>query len=446
MAIVLSFKGVHYDLRKVGDIGKVVTPPYDVISAEEQEIYYRRHEHNIIRLILGKIYPEDDGANNRYTRAAGLLHAWLQEGVLVQDSQPAFYLYRQEYILEGKSEVRRGMIGLVRLEEFDRGVILPHEKTLTAPKVDRLSLLRACRANLSPVFGLYSDPTQKLSFLFAERETQEPPRYQLVDDKGIHHAFWPLFQQEAVKRIVSHFEDKQVLIADGHHRYETALQFQKEMRAGITGGIGKNPFDHVLMYLANMDEEGLSILPTHRLVRRDASPEGGVSPSLLERINRYFETLEFPFVPGTEGETNQRKALLSAMKEQGDGGHAFGLYGGGDRYYLLTLKDGGLPPVFLRGDLPESWRDLDVVILHIVLLEGILGIHPEEVRGQCLGYTQDPDQAASAVRSGEYQIAFFLNPTRIEEIKRVTASGQRMPEKSSYFYPKLLTGLTLHKF
>ncbi|MFQ5902675.1 MAG: DUF1015 family protein [Candidatus Binatia bacterium] len=353
MAIVMPFRGIHYDPRNVGDIGEVVTAPYDVISAEEQELCYQRSEHNIIRLILGKVYPKDDDTNNRYTRAAGFLNAWLREGVLVQDPQPAFYLYRQAYTLEGKERVGRGIIGLVRLDEFRRGVILPHEKTLTAPKADRLALLGACQANLSPIFGLYSDPEKGLTSLFMEKEVQDSPRYRLVDDRGIHHALWPLFQQEAIERIASRIENKKILIADGHHRYETALQFQKKMRGGMTEDIGKKPFDYVLMYLANMDEEGFSILPTHRLVRRVPDLDSGGLPSLLERINHRFDILELPFVPETEEEARQLAAEGRAIVWIDGGLHATEVaHGQHSPLLAYTIVEG--PAELYEGTAPEG--------------------------------------------------------------------------------------------
>mgnify|MGYP002823887518 CR=1 FL=1 len=442
----MPFKGVHYDSEKVGNIGKVAAPPYDIISAEEQELYYQRSEYNIIRLILGKVYSGDNNTNNRYTRAADLLEDWLSKGVLVQDVLPSFYIYKQVYTLDEKERTRRGIIGLVKLEEFQQGVILPHEKTFTAPKADRLALLRACRANLSPVFGLYSDPSRKLSPIFTEHEDQAAPRYQIIDDQGIHHSIWPVSHQESVRQITALLEDKQILIADGHHRYETALQFQKEMREGMAEDIGEKPFDYILMYLADMDEEGISILPTHRLIRHAPSLKGEDLPSLLKRIGQHFEIREFPFIPEINEEAIQKKALLRAMKEQGQKNHAFGFYTGGNCFYLLTFKGEALSHTLLQGNLPEVWRDLNVTILQLVLLENVLGISSEDIRNQNLEYTQDHSRAITKVRSGEYRMVFLLNPTSIERIKKVTASGQRMPEKSSYFYPKLLTGLALHKF
>lgn len=447
MAIVIPFKGTLYNSEVVGDMKRVVAPPYDVISPEEQELYHRESPYNIIRIILGQIYAEDHATSNRYTRAAECLKSWLQQGVLRPDPHPSFYLYRQTYSLEGERRVRRGFIGLIQLEEYGKGAVLPHEKTLSAPKADRLALLRSCRANLSPIFGLYSDPSREVNGLLQEVEARQEARLQLEDDQGVGHALWALSHEEVVGKVASAMRSRQILIADGHHRYETALEYQQEMRGLQPSCSGEEPFNYTMIYLANLDDEGISILPTHRLVRRipDQGPKS--LPSLLERSGEYFQVEQLPLDPGARGEASQARALLDSMAQQGKGGrHAFCLYAGEDRFYRLTLKGEALPPAFMRGDIPEVWRTLDVVILHLLLLEGALGLTPEEIQGQCLGYTQDAGQAIRSVRSQAYPLAFLLNPTRIEEVKRVATAGYRMPEKSTYFYPKLLSGLVIHKF
>ncbi|MBI1987708.1 MAG: DUF1015 domain-containing protein [Nitrospinae bacterium] len=448
MAIVIPFKGTLYNSEVVGDMKGVVAPPYDVISPKEQELYHQRSPYNIIRLILGQIYPGDHANCNRYTRAAELLSSWLQRGVLRADTHPSFYLYRQTYSLEGRRRVRRGFIGLIRLEEYGKGDVLPHEKTLPAPKADRLALMRSCRANLSPIFGLYSDPAQEVNALLQEVEARQVPRFQVEDDQGVEHALWALSHKEVAEKVSSAMRDCQVLIADGHHRYETALEYQREMRGILPSCSGEESFNYTMIYLANLDDdEGISILPTHRLVRRipDQGPKS--LPSLLERIGEHFQVEQLPLDPAGEDEAGWARAMLETMAQKGRGArHAFGLYAGEDRAYQLTLKGEALPPVFLRGGIPEVWRSLDVVILHLLLLEGALGLTPEEIQGECLGYTQDAAQAIRSVRSEGYSLAFLLNPTRIEEVRRVATAGHRMPEKSTYFYPKLLSGLVIHKF
>lgn len=447
MAIVIPFKGTLYNSEVVGDIQGVVAPPYDVISPKEQAIYHQKSPYSIIRLILGQIYPEDHATCNRYTRAAEYLSSWIQRGALRSDPYPSFYLYRQAYSLEGKRRVRRGFIGLIRLEEYGKGDVLPHEKTLPAPKADRLALLRSCRANLSPIFGLYSDPAQEVNALLQEVEACQGPRFRLEDDQGVEHALWAFSRKEVVEKVSSALRSRQVLIADGHHRYETALEYQREMRGLLPYCSEEAPFNYTMIYLANLDDEGISILPTHRLVRRVPDPESGSLSSLLERIGEHFQVEQLSFAPASEDEAGRAKALLEAMDQKGkEGRHAFGLYAGEDRAYRLTLKGEALPAAFLRGDIPEVWRGLDVVILHLLLLEGALGLTREEIQGECLGYTQDAGQAIRSVRSGAYPLAFLLNSTRIEEVRLVAAVGHRMPEKSTYFYPKLLSGMVIHRF
>ncbi|MBI2877452.1 MAG: DUF1015 domain-containing protein [Candidatus Tectomicrobia bacterium] len=455
MAIVLPFQGTLYQMEAVGDIDQVVAPPYDVISPQEQELYYQRSPFNIIRLILGTPSAGDRETCNRYTRAADYLRSWVQQGVLRVDPDPAFYLYRQIYTLEGERRVRRGFIGRIRLEDYDQGAVLPHEKTLPAPKADRLALLRACRANLSPIFGLYSDPAREVSSLMQEVEArgEEPPgsgvelRFQLKDDRGVEHTLWSLSQKERVEEMAAAMRARQILIADGHHRYETALEYRREMRRLLPASSGEEPFDYTMIYLANLDDEGISILSTHRLVRHlpDRGPDS--LSSLLERVEEHFRVESLPLTPGTGEEVRQACALLEAIVPTGGAGlHLFGLYAGGDCFYRLILKGEALPPALLREGIPEVWRTLDVVILHRLLLEQGVGLTPEEIQGQCLGYTQDAAQAIRSVRSGAYQLAFLVNPTRIEEVRRVATSGARMPEKSTYFYPKLLSGLVLRQF
>ena len=431
MAEILPFKGIRYEEEKVGTLEVVTAPPYDVISPEEREGLYKKSDYNVIRLILGKEFPDDDGKNNRYSRAANFFQEWLREGIIREDEEPCIYVYEQEYFHKGRKKTRRGFLALLKLEDFDRGVILPHEETLSRPKEDRLNILRACRANLSPIFTLYSDPARATDKLLEEeRETL----MEVEEAKGEKHRLWAITSGEKIERLRRFLKDKEIYLADGHHRYETALNFRKEMRRKSFPYTGSEAYNYLMAYLTNMDSEGLAILPAHRLV----SGLGNLNmEGFKKRLGRLFEVTPFG-----EGEDNLRR-LLSSLEEGNVEEHLFGMYGA-RKLYLLRLRDETALHQLIEGDKSWSWKRLDITILHQVILDGSLA-RGKQLNEEKINYLTDAEEAFRLVKEGECQLAFFVNPIRVSQVRDIARAGEKMPGKATYFYPKLLTGLLMRK-
>lgn len=426
MAEILPFAALRYSREKVGDLSLVTAPPYDIITQEMQDALYRRHPCNIVRLIRGK-------GENFHEEAGALLKKWREEGVLVRDTQPGIYLYRHRYKVFGRgpTRTRKGFVALVKLEDFGPGKALPHERTFTGPRNDRLLLLETTRANLCPIFALFShkDLDALISQLMAGR-----PECRATDDDGMEHALWKMTDKNHIESIRNAMTDRGFLIADGHHRYEASILFRDRQREISPGG-GAGPHEYVMMYFTSIEGKGLTILPTHRLVSglTDLDREG-----YLTRMEKLFSVMEFPL---SGGEQWARDMLMEGMRKLGTKTRAFGLMFQGDRaYYLLALKERELrsDEVMERfTNTPGALLDLDVTLLHSYLL-------PELSQGELLlEYVHRAEEAMDAVGKGRAQAAFLLNPTKIAQIVRVTEAGEVMPQKSTYFYPKLLSGLAL---
>lgn len=437
MAKIYPFRGLRFNVGKVGDLSRVVTPPYDVIDAEEQDRYYDRHPNNVIRLELGKTFPEDSETSNRYTRAASYLRQWIQDGILTRESEPAFYLHEHCYSVGDRLLTRTGFFAAVEVVDYNSGQVLPHEDTMAKPIEDRISLLRACRTNLSPIFALFSDQDRQIDEALLEARGGGPPVVEFSDENDHVHRLWPITDQKAVESVQLAMVARPVLIADGHHRYETALRFRQEMG-------GNEGSDQVLMALVNLYDPGLIILPTHRLLRRI---EGFDPSTLADRLEIDFDVREMTaqeLASLADPRGSAVEGLNRLLAERGREGTSFGMYAGNNRYYVLSLKPGVVvePP---RGK-SEAWARLDVPVLHTLILERMLGITPEKVRTQeNLSYSRDAEYCVRSVDSGEFQAAFFLNPTKIAEVLAVARRRETMPQKSTYFYPKLLTGLVLRQ-
>ncbi|MFH0924199.1 MAG: DUF1015 domain-containing protein [bacterium] len=444
MADIIPFKGLRYNLKKISDIAKVVTPPYDVISQEAQEAYYLKSDYNIIRLILGKELPEDSESINKYTRASGFYKEWTDTGVLKQDEKPGIYIYEQcfglEDINEGegrKSKCRRGFICLVKLEDFRSGKILPHEVTYSGPKQDRLELMRRCKANFSPIFGLYDDKEMLVDKNLQDIIEHNSPILSFTDSDGIVNKVWLAQDTTIIKNIQDRLKSYKIFIADGHHRYETALFFRDEMSIAIEKN---SAYDYVMMMLINVEDKGLCIFPTHRLLKNITIEKD----DFIKKIERYFEIKSFKFSNVSE-EVKQRKILFQEMESKDKQGlHCFGvLYKGDFTYYILTLKDNKLVDDLLVSDeMSQTKRYLDVVILQKVIFEQVLGL--SELTPENIFYEARADRTVTSVMDGKAQIAFLLNPTKIEEVKKIAQNGEKMPPKSTYFYPKLTTGVVVN--
>jgi uncharacterized protein (DUF1015 family) len=431
MAIVKPFRGIHYDVSRVGDLTKVVAPPYDVISPEEQDALHRRHPRNIVWIDFGMARPGDGPGENKYTRAARWFREWKDEGTLVRDAVPALYYYEQEFAIPGmRTFVRKGFLGALRLSAFGEGEVFPHERTLSRPKEDRLALMRVTDAHMSPIFGLYSDPADEVLKSLRSGMASAADLV-AVDDLGVKHRVWTVTQPGALSGAVRKIADKGVFIADGHHRYETALAFRDEMR----GKHGKDPaasYEHVLMFLCNMDDEGIVILPTHRGIH---SVRGFDPDAFLGMVRAHLP------VESREGSPED---AMRAVAEAGRKGKAIGWSAGGNRFHVAAFPD---LPRFCDAHLakfPSQLRPLDVVLLHGFLLEELLGISPEAVTaGHHVKYYKDPAKASADLSSGAIQAAFFLNPVSIAEFRDVSLSGHVLPQKATFFYPKIGTGLLI---
>lgn len=404
MAKIIPFKGVLYNMSKVSG-EDVIAPPYDIIEPEYKEKLYSKSPYNIVRIDFGKELEDDNELQNKHTRAANNLNSWLKDGILHGSKTPAFYAYEVDYRLKGSRKRLRGFFSLVRLEELGSGVY-PHECTHSKPKADRLNLLRACRANISPIFSLYNSPEKKASEIMS-RVMLQRPYMEAKDFDGAIHRLWVVEAKKDIEITQNDLKGKPVFIADGHHRYETALEFKKEMKK--IGG-----WDYVLMFLANMSDEGLTILPAHRLVKN--LPENS-----LDILSGHF-AIEI---------LSSQDDITGALSGYG---HAIGFcHRNSDNLYLLRHKGSGLE------NINPALKELDVTILHELIFKKLLNI--SEVT-----YEMDAAETREMVRKGIYDAAFFLNPTGVKDVERVALSGERMPPKSTYFYPKLLTGMVIYKF
>ena len=422
MAEIIPFKGILYDPDKV-DASTAMAPPYDIVTPEFKEELYKRDPHNIIRIDFGKDGDDDNEHENRYTRAAGYLSGWLEEGVLIHDPGPLFYCYEISYEINGQAKKTRGFLGAVKIEELGSGKVHPHEMTYSKPKSDRLNVLRYCSANTSPIFSLYSSK-EKITSSILEDIVKKRPFIEARNGDGFSHRLWRISDRSSMETIKKEMADKDVFIADGHHRYETALTFKKEMEEKCQGKTGYESFNYALMFLSNMEDEGLTLLPTHRIVEIDSEIK------IKEAINKYFDVRKI----SSEGmsEEQARERMLEAMHNNA---HSFGMFlTNTGSYYTLSFNGSGI-----EADLPECLKGLDVTVLHKFMFERLLKIDHYE-------YEMDPGIAVERAKKGSFEAVFFLNPTKIHDVKKVALAGQRMPPKSTYFYPKLLTGMVIYKF
>jgi uncharacterized protein (DUF1015 family) len=435
MADVRPLRGIRY--AATDNLAALVTPPYDVISPEAQERYYARDPHNIIRLELGRDEPGDDSLNNKYTRAATLFAEWRLEGVMRQDA-PSLYVYEQTFSVADAERRRMGLLARVRLEPWDARVILPHERTMSKPKDDRLKLMHACAANLSPLMSLYDDPDQELSAILNEATTGAPAD-DFADDTGERHRLWRLDDPALAQTVAAFFAPRQLYIADGHHRYETSLTYRDEVRADRKEAFADDATDFVLMSLTPIEDPGLVVLPTHRILRGVSADDLAALPERLER--------HFTLTP-LEGESAEE--WRRALEEAGANAPSIALVTH-DGAWLATLNDAGraaMAGVMVEGHAPgAAWQGLDVAVLQALVFGEALGVTPDDIRaGDRVTYTRDAEAAVNAARAGTdgASLAALLNPTPPEAMRDVAQAGDRMPQKSTYFYPKLMTGLVIN--
>lgn len=433
MEKVVPFRGVRYNQNVIPRIGEVLAPPYDVISPAGQKALYGRDEHNVVRLILGYEYETDTEADNRYTRSARTLGEWLEGNILSREPLPAIYLYAQDYQMEGRQFRRVGFICRRLVEPFGQSVHR-HERTLSGPKLDRLRLTRACRMNFSPVFGLYADPEKKLDAAWAKIMSAEKPDVYAKDDEGVIHQMWVVTDQAVIAQVQQRLQNRDVVIADGHHRYETALNYRNERREAEKPE-GAAECDYVLMFLSNSFGDGFTVLATHRLVK---GVDEKTARALPQRLAESFDVRAERFDPANPA------PFMAALKAAGATAPSFGVIAPGGVSSVITLKK----EKYLAegtGGLSDVLRLLDVSVLQELVFERMLEITKEAVADKTvIDYTISPKDAAESVAKGRAMLAFLMNPADVNVVMDVAVKGGVMPQKSTYFYPKLISGLVFN--
>jgi uncharacterized protein (DUF1015 family) len=445
MAQVHPFRAFRYN-PALAAFDRVLTQPYDKISPAMQEKYYAADPHNLISIEKGRAFPNDTAQNNVYTRAAAALESWMRDNIVAQDPAPAFYGYSQEYTVPGTGErrTRRGFIGAGKLEDYSAGVVFRHEQTLSGPKADRLELLRHTRTHTGQLFMMYSDAQRRVDAILGEAEASAAPATELPDEYDVVHRLWLIAEPERVAAIAQAMADQKLVIADGHHRYETALTYRNERRKAAGHADPNASYEFAMMTFINTRSEGLTILPTHRVA---ANLHDFSWPSVRRHLEPWFTAQTFSFRNESEksearGKFLQRLADLRAQR-------AIGVYpaaqGAKRAYYVLALRPGADLAQLLPNVSPLQ-RELDVVLLHEGILEPALGITPQAVTSEKnLTYEREAGAALEAVDSGAAQIAFLLNACEVEQVMRIATAGEVLPQKSTDFYPKLLSGITMYR-
>src|SRR6266487_223046 len=432
MAEVRPLRALRYAADKVGDLAQVITPPYDVISPTAQAKYYERSPYNIIRLELGKEEPTDNTLDNVYTRAAAALAEWRLQGILQQDAVPGYYLYQQKFTYGGQHFTRTNLLARVHLEAWSSRVILPHENTLAKAKDDRLKLYRACSTNLSPIMSLYDDPQRRIRRLL--NSYAENAAIQIIDEVGEEHRLQPITDAQQVALIQDFFAQRQLYIADGHHRYETALAYRAEIQEQRGTLHPEDAVNFTLMALIDIDDPGMLVLPTHRLLF--GLGQQVLAGLTLQRLAQHFS------VRALEG-ADTSGAIQDQLAQAGQQGTAL-IVKAGWQTLLLQLNEQGRQRMEQSGHTP-AWNVLDVAIAQKLILEDVLGLRAEDMTaGTHVRYTHDSQQALQTVQSGEAQAAIFLNSTTLRQVCDVAQADDRMPQKSTYLYPKLITGLVMN--
>lgn len=425
MAEIRPFSALRYNTETAGAIEELTCPPYDIISEAQRKSYLEKNPNNIIRLELPK-------GEEPYGEAKSILDAWLQEEILVRDMDEGLYIYEQEFksaVDHGEAKSLKGLICRVRVEDFESGIVLPHEETLSKAKEDRLNLLKATSCNFSQIYSLFIDEQHSITSRMENLSRTAAPRYEF-DDGLVMHRLWVVNDKAAIEAIREDFADKKLYIADGHHRYETAINYRNYCRENNIYSPGS---DFVMMLLCDMGDPGLTVFPTHRLIRD--------LPDFDERV--LLKACEEFFTVEDREDISCAETALKALYD--DGKKAFAYFSGGDSWNLLTLKNASVMDSILPEKSP-ALRQLDVSILHSLVLERLLGIDKENMANQVnLTYTRSFREAVDSVEQGDSLCAFIMNPTRVEEIGQVAANGEKMPQKSTYFYPKQITGLVMNQ-
>ncbi len=443
---IKPFKGMRYNLKNFKNAGEFVCWPYDIIDKKMQNEFYKRSRYNIIRLSLGKINKTDDDKKNRYTRAAKFFNQWVKQNILIQEKKESFYVYKQRYTVPGtkiKKELY-GFIGLIKLQDYDKKLILPHEEVLQKPLKDRFKLTVETKLQMSAIYGLYKDSNNNIDNMLANYMSSKRALISYKETSDMMHKFWKIDNDDIIKNIQNTINRKIIYIADGHHRYQTMLNFRDYYRKKykIPANVD-HPVDYILMFFVNTEHQGLTILPTHRLLYN--FPDMRLK-TMLAHVKDYFQLEVFSFRNKKE-EVSAKKQWLDKLVNAPKNIHSFGIYVKKvNRYFLLTLRNKN---AYLEmGDINQSkdWKSLDVSIIHTLLIDHILHLTKKQISNQIyIDYTKDIDDALNRVKHDKYQAAIILNSTKIGEILKIAKNGEKMPQKSTYFYPKILTGFVFNK-
>ncbi len=432
---VKPFKAFRYDSQVVGDVSRCIAPPYDVISDDEQERLHRKSKYNVAYITRGKTSPSDNGQHNVYTRAAEYLHKWISEGALKQDDKDSIYGYVQDFELNGVAFQRLSFIALGKLEDFGK-VVRPHEQVFEKPMLDRLNLERATNAKFGLVFMLYEDP-QGVADRIIEKASAQKPLVDFVDDQDVRHRLFAITADDELDAVTKMMAGKSCIIADGHHRYTTGLKYMRES--------GNPAARYQMLAFTNTRQKGLVVLATHRLV---GGVEGFVPVEFLARLRGSFTLKQLKFSEETKERAKQQ--MLDRMRKLHEQDKtAFGIYMGDNAFYVATLKDKAAMDA-AAPDMSEAWRALDVSVLQKLVLEGLLGFDEQKMGNpEHVEYVKDVPNAVNEliarIDAGRKQIAFLTNPVKMRQLAKVTDAGERMPHKSTYFFPKMYTGLTIQK-
>ncbi len=428
MPNIQPFEGLRYNLAQIGSLSDVVAPPYDVIDPALQDALYEKHPNNVVRLILNKMLPTDDEQNNRYTRSARELKNWKEEGVLQKDSKPAIYVYHEIFTANGKEYTRKGFMCGCEAVPFGEGMVFPHEITMSGPKLDRLMLTTACKTNFSQIFGLYPDEKNEVQNLLEEATLTLTP-LEATDHLGVIHRMWVVDDQEVVAKVVEMMGPKPIFIADGHHRYETACNYRKQVREqGLL--TTDHPANHVLMVCVAMEDPGLIVLPTHRLFRN-------VKEFSQEDL---FALLGDTFAITTVGEGPAAAAKAWTMIEMQDDQGTMALYTGKDRKWsLIRQTEAGRAKMDeVAAERQPEWRALGVAVLHRLVIDTLLGLEGHDKPK----YVHEVAEVVENLenKADEFPLAALVSPATVAQIQELSLVRERMPAKSTYFYPKLITG------
>jgi uncharacterized protein (DUF1015 family) len=450
MAQISPFRAYRYDPERV-EPAKVLTQPYDKITQPMQQRYYSLDPHNLVRVERGRVEETDTLANNIYTRAAQSLEEWIAGGILLREAAPAVYVYFQEFALPGTRtrHLRKGFIALGRVEDYSAGVVFRHELTHSGPKADRIELLRHTRAHTGQLFMLYPDARHHLDALL-DRLAKPAPAVDVTDEYGVTHRLWPVTDAATVAEFARGMADKQLVIADGHHRYETALAYRDECRKKFPSAGPDAPHEYVMMTFFGTHSPGLVILPTHRIV---SGIHGFEFAKFRRAVEPFFDWYSYPFSTDAERTAAMdefRHDLAARGRSISAGRRVIGVYpsgqpDGGGAFYLFLLKRAA-DLADLLPDVAPALHQLDVVLLHRLLLERGLGVTADDVeRGEHIAYEREITESFAAVDRGQAQMACLLNPVRVEKVCELALSGQVLPQKSTDFYPKLLSGITIYR-